>query len=255
MSETITPTEYPEATDTVVHIDITPEVTTPETPTDETTADADKPEQSETEDQAQKDARRIRWLETKVARTAYEAREARRERDLAMARATQPAQQPQPTEQQRPAAVVPAAEVETRAAQLMGEQRFVDQCNEVAEAGAAAYKDFDDAVKNYGMLGEMPRPFLEAVTALGKTDGAKVYYELGKNPEQAERIFQLPPVRMAMELAKLASAPVKAAPVSKAPDPIEPITSARVRVDAEPDPVKESAAWTKWFLKHQRDQR
>ena len=29
---------------------------------------------------------------------------------------------------------------------------------------------------------------MEAITALGKEDGAKVFYELGKNPDEAARI-------------------------------------------------------------------
>jgi hypothetical protein len=45
----------------------------------------------------------------------------------------------------------------------------------------------------------------------------------------------MPPVKMAMELAKRANAAPKPIPVSKVPDPIRPVQGANTRSDAEPD--------------------
>ena len=46
------------------------------------------------------------------------------------------------------------------------------------------------------MLGGTPPAFLEAVVDLGKDAGARVYYELGKDPDAAQRILAMSPVRM-----------------------------------------------------------
>lgn len=244
MSETAQQ-DFPEALDTTIIADPEP-ASTAEATTAE--ADAVKPAPEE-ETQAEKDAKRILWLEKSVAKTRFEASEARRQRDALQARAAQPTPQPSPT---FTGAVVPAAQVEAYAAQMVAEEAHKDACNEVAETGRAAYKDFDTAINNIGMIGEIPRPFLEGITALGKDDGAKVFYELGKNPEEAERIWQLSPARMAVALAKLAAAPVKLAPVSRAPAPIEPIAGTRAVSGAEPSD-KNDAAWTDWYKKGLRE--
>ena len=220
--------------------------------------DIAKPEATEATDHAKEDKPKPRpWFEKVIAENAFTAREATRraeqaESELARYRQSQaPAQQ---TETQPPAGYVPASEVDKRAAERIAEERFVNSCNATAEAGQAKYPDFQTAVSNFGLLGGVKPEFLQAITALGTDDGAKVFYELGSNPDDAARVMSLPPVQMAMEVARRASAPVKQAPVSKVPAPIEPITTNSVRA-GPPDAAKSPEAYRKWFAEEYRKSR
>ncbi len=251
MSETTTDGGFAEPVDTTV----APPVMEPAETETTQTEPADHPDAAvEPEGEKKPEAteepapKRRPWWENAIAEARAAERAAKRE--LAETLARVPKATPAPTAP--PADAVPVAEVEKRAREMADEGRFIETCNEIAGLGEAKYPDFDDAVKNFAMLGEMPKPFLEGITALGKDDGARVYYELGKNPDEAARIFKLPPVRMAVELAKLSAVQPKVAAVSKAPAPIEPITSRVVRADAEPDAAKEPAEWTRWFNEQRR---
>ena len=193
------------------------------------------------------------WFENRIAEEAHKAREYKRQYEALQAQVLR--QQPSNQQQQAPtnAGMVPVAEVERRvemrASQIASEQAFVASCNAVADAGTAKYADFGDAVKTFGMLGDIPPTFLEAIADLGRDDGAKVYYDLGKNPDEAARILGLPPAKMAMALAKMATATPPAKPVSKAPAPITPLSgNATTRSDAEPD-GKDLKQWAAWFNK------
>lgn len=223
-----------------------PEATTQTEPAEPDASAKPDGETAETKEPAPK---RRPWWEIALAEARSNERETKRQLEALTAQKAPPSPPPVVTQPE----VVPASEVEKRAAQLLDERQFVDACNDIADAGAAKHPDFGEAVRNFELLGEMPKAFLEAVTALGKDDGAKVYYDLGKDPAEAARVFRLPPVKMAMELQKMAAATPKIAAISKVPDPIEPITPNRGRGDAEPDPVKDSAAWTAWFNKARRN--
>ena len=202
----------------------------------------DQDETSATEAQTPEPAPTERpWYEKVIAAKAHEARELKREVAELRARATAP--QAAAQQGQQPAGYVPIAQVQAAAAEIVATERFNEECNAIADTGEAKYADFDTATRNWGMLGGPPRPFLDAVTALGKDDGARVYYELGKDPAKAEKMLNLSPAKMAIELAKMAATP--AAPVAtRAPDPIRPIQSGRV---ANNDPVnmtdEEQRAW------------
>ena len=229
MSETITETE-PQA-DVPASV---PDVSDASTGGDqnETTAVVEKPEPQPERD----------WREKIIAAKAFENRELKRQLAELSAR-PQPAPQAAIQQGQQPAGYVPLSEVDARAAQLMAVAQFNEECNAIADAGEAKFADFDTATRNWQLLGGPPRPLLEAVTALGKDDGARVYYELGKDPAKAEKVLNLSPAKMAIELAKMAAAP--AAPVAtKAPDPIRPISAGRV---ASNDPAnmtdEEQRAW------------
>lgn len=238
MSESIdTGTQHAE--DVAIPADTTP--TTSETAEVKTTA---APEEAAT---TQPDEPKKRpWFEKVIADKSFEAREYKRQNDDLRARlqAQQPAQQEH--QQQQPTGMVREADVERLVEQRATAREFNDACNSTYDAGVSKYADFDEAVKTYSLLGGPPPAFLEAVTSLGKDDGAKVFYDLGKDPDEAARIMALPPVKMAMALAKMASAASKAIPVSKVPDPIRPVQGSNTRSDSEPD-AKNNADWIKWF--------
>lgn len=123
------------------------------------------------------------------------------------------------------------------ATQRLMETQFTDTCNKIAAAGKLAFTDFDDSVKALqGVEGLTP----EMIVAASETDNPEsVIYALGKNLDEAMRIKNLPPLRQAVAIAKLAEAhakPSRAKRVSSAPEPITPINgAAKGDVDLEDD--------------------
>ena len=106
---------------------------------------------------------------------------------------------------------------------------FNRKSNEAYSNGKAAHPDWDATVGAINQLG--PEVMLPLVTAALETEApADVIYHLGKNLDEASRIMALAnnPVRMGMEISKLASKVVKPAPaprpVSAAPAPITPVS-------------------------------
>ena len=240
MSETIESGTQPEA-DVAIAADTPTTSETAEETTAETTdpaANLPKPDEP----------KRRPWFEKVIADKAHEAREYKRQAEAYQAQLQslqqRPAQQPQQGQPQQP--LISEADFERRVDQRAAEREFTNSCNETHTAGLAKFADFNDAVNTFTMLGGPPIALLEAITSLGKDDGAKVFYDLGKDPDEAARIMALPPVKMAMALAKMATAAPKTIAVSKVPDPIKPVQGANTRSDAEPDP-KNFDAWSKWY--------
>ena len=109
-------------------------------------------------------------------------------------------------------------------------KKFEAETERVLKAGIEEVENFEDLVGNFSATFQsemLSRPdFFEAI--IDVPNGHKVYAELAQNPEEAERIFRLPPVKMALEIAKMSDKqgkPTTAAPkpISKAPPPITPI--------------------------------
>lgn len=193
------------------------------------------------------------WAEKRISEEAFHRREEARRRKEAEDRAAalaaevealrkgvQPvAAAPQPTPAQL--AINPAdfeGAVNQRAEQLAiqraAEQRFNEDCNRVASEGKAAYKEeFEAALANLQMAGVTTAENLQAI--IGTGDGARLIYELGSDPAEAARIFNLSPTLRAIELGKRAAVkPTKAAAaVSNAPAPIKPLDGS-ARVSSEP---------------------
>lgn len=89
---------------------------------------------------------------------------------------------------------------------------FKERIDAVVNEGRAKYGDFD-AVINAG-LGAFLNPTMQQAIALGE-NGQDVAYWLGKNPAEAARISQLPPMLMVLELGR-----VSAKATAPAPSPI-----------------------------------
>lgn len=115
------------------------------------------------------------------------------------------------------------AEASKRAAQA----EFNRQCNEVAKSGRELFPDFDTRVQALQRLTDSNDPqslaqyntFIAAAIETG--EAPKLLHELGANLNEASRIMGLSPVKMGVELAKLASG--KGTAVSNAPKPIVPL--------------------------------
>lgn len=103
--------------------------------------------------------------------------------------------------------------------------KFAEQSNAVYATGVEKHgATFKEAVENLNAVGIMTTPFLEAAFA---TDAApEVLNFLGSDPDEAARIADLPPIRMAAEMTKIAArltAPAPKPRASAAPAPISPV--------------------------------
>lgn len=222
-------------------------------PATDTAPDTGQEQQAEpaetTTEEAPEEPKRKPWFQQRIDELTREKHEARRQAEQlgAYLRQIQQGQQPAPQQEAPPAGYVPASEVGRFAAQQIEMERFNMACDEIADHGASVFKDFDSAVQNFQSIGGPPPALLEAVTALGKEDGARVFYDLGMNPDEAMRLSRLSPARMAVEIARMAAKPAAPKPVSKVPPPITPIAAARAEAGGEPDAKSNPDAWRKWF--------
>jgi hypothetical protein len=184
------------------------------------------------------------WVQRRIDQLVREKHEEKRQRE---ALETQLRQYQQPTQTQ----TQPNGEVDVykAAEQLIKQRDFNAACNKVFDAGKTEFADgWDQSLRTFQMLGGASPEFLEAVTAMDA--GHKVLHHLGQNPEVAERVLSLPPLRMALELARLESTvgQAKPKPVSKAPDPINPVGGRSAPV--EPEEFKTTAEQIAWWKKH-----
>lgn len=185
-----------------------------------------------------------KWAQRRIDQLTREKHEERRQREALEARLAQAG----PSTEAPPAEQFTQADIDARAAQIadqrISQARFDDACNAAYQAGKKEFPDFDKALSNFGLLGGLSREFLDAVTDL--PDGHKVMYALGNNPDEASRILALPPLKMAVEIARLAEKASKspATPVSKAPAPITPIGSG-ARAEADPSTLSDD----EWYAR------
>lgn len=184
---------------------------------------------------------RINELTAKRYEAERRAQQLEEEKNAAVQLLDQLKTAPQPT----PANTAPAAqpglteqEVERRAqekAMQMAQQlEFNKTCNAIAATGEKEYKDWGTAMHNLTMVGALGQgassEFLETVIELEAPQ--QVLHYLGTNLDQAKRIAEMSPKKMALEMARLeatlrAPAPLPPMPpVSNAPAPIIPVGGA-----------------------------
>jgi hypothetical protein len=148
-------------------------------------------------------------FQKRLDRATWEKYEARRQADELAARLAEIQR-----EQQRARTGGQADPVETAKEQLRAEARereFNAACNEVARKGNEEYgSEFGDAVRSLNAVGYGSRP--DALAAIASMpDGHHVYRSLAADLDNAARVLSLPPMQMAMELARM-SQRVAAAP-------------------------------------------
>ncbi len=174
----------------------------------------------------QQPAKRVPWFERRIDEVTAARREAERERDALRAMLQQqrdPAQQLQQPSAQQPQ---PQAQPDPyRLAEEIAQRRALDEAaNRTYEAGVATHgEQFVTAVRTLQQVTDLSQKpdFIEAVTSL--PNAADVYFHLGSNPDEAAHVLRLPPVKMAMELARLSAQVGKPKPASKASAPITPV--------------------------------
>jgi hypothetical protein len=201
----------------------------------------------ETTEQPQQDKPKNDWVQRRIDQLTREKHEEKRQRE-ALEQQLRQYQQPADNSQQPPQRQMSADEVRAEAKRLIQQEKFDDACNKVFDAGKSEFQDWDSSLRTFQMLGGASPDFLEAITAMDA--GHKVLHHLGQNPEVAERVLSLPPLRMALELARLESTvgQAKPKPVSNAPAPINPIGGRSAPV--EPEEFATAAEQIAWWKKH-----
>lgn len=145
-------------------------------------------------------------------------------------------------------------QIEERAYALAQQQEFNRRCNEAADAGRTQYADFDARVgKLVGLVdGNDPQAvakynsFLSAALETG--EASRLIHTLGGDLDEASRILGLNPIRMAVELTKMAGRPPSE--VSGAPRPINAIASQGVNNRATfgaDDPSSDNLSTEEWM--------
>lgn len=116
-------------------------------------------------------------------------------------------------------------------------------------------EDFKKSVDTLLMAGVGGQQFLQVVFEVPSPEKVIAYLGKPENVEEAIRVSQLSPTKMAVEMTKLASKAVKemAKQVSKAPAPVETVagSSGSGGVGAMPDP-KDTKAWMAYRNKNAR---
>lgn len=130
------------------------------------------------------------------------------------------------------------------------EQRYAKLQQAVVDEGESKYDDFEDVVAGTGdMLRSKGLAFSKAmVSALIEAENAAdIAYHLGKNLDEAARIAALPAYAQAKEIGKLEdkllAKPKKQ--ISKAPEPITPVSSGKASNDTTLDDNLPIDEWMK----------
>jgi hypothetical protein len=188
------------------------------------------------------------WVQRRIDQLTREKHEEKRQREALeqqLRQYQQPAEQTQQPQQRQ----MSADEIRAEAKRLIQQEKFDEACNKVFDAGKTEFAgEWDSSLRTFQMLGGASPEFLEAVTSMDA--GHKVLHHLGQNPEVAERVLSLPPLRMALELARLETTvgQAKPKPVSQAPAPINPIGGRSAAV--EPEEFATAAEQIAWWKKH-----
>ena len=164
--------------------------------------------------------------------------------------ATQPPpRQPAPDPERR----YTKAELEAEARRIAAENDFKRDFNGAYEAGADKFgrDKMDEAIGRISDLGGLDYDHLQMV--LATDEPGKVLYKLGAEPEEFQRIMDLPFNRRVAEFVKmgLKTAPAPKA-ASKTPPPVEPISGGGG--DAGDHRFKDKMSDDEWFRREEARQ-
>ena len=207
-------------------------VTTPETEDTATSESADNGAPGDAEPTPPKTFTQEEVDRIIGAEKAKAERKARREMQQAAEAAQRqtPSTPPNAADFQTVEAFVKASAIH-EAERIVQEREFQKQQAEIedsyaerADAARAKYSDFKTVTENENL----PISQVVAEAILSSTMGPDVYYHLGKNPDEAERISRLSPIAQVREIGKIEASLSANPPVRKsssAPEPITPLGS------------------------------
>ncbi len=114
-----------------------------------------------------------------------------------------------------------------KADEIVRRKEFDRACDRTYDEGVKAYPDFSEKLSDLRLIDGFSPEVIEDMLETGSAH--QVLYRLASDPEEADRIFNLPPKRRVIELTKLAVTVAKPPekPVSKAPPPVKPVGNSR----------------------------
>lgn len=185
--------------------------------------------------------------EKRLARFAFEKREAqKRARQLEEENLRLKGQAPPETrDAEFERRVAEAAEQRMRQSQAENQvAAFNHRANEIYREGVKDYPDFDKVLNNF-RDNDLPltREAIESAAEAG--DPHKIFYHLGKNIDEAERIFKLPAHQMGVAMSKLSIKLSQTKQQSRVPPPIKPLSGKGSRA------VDVANMSTEDFMKHE----
>jgi hypothetical protein len=135
--------------------------------------------------------------------------------------------------------------INERATLVANQTAFNTRCNDAANRGAAKYPDWQVRLSGLTQLVDQTDArslqnynlFLEAALETGEAEA--IIHRLGADLNLASRILGLSPMKMAMEVGKLADG--KGGEPSKAPKPIRPVGSTSPVTTTKPDDPERGA--------------
>lgn len=244
MSEQGIPVADPKPEPTLIQQDgAIPETVVPVEEAPETPAESGEVKEAAPEVPAIPDKpKRVPWYQDRIneltrrAKTAEEKLATVKQATTEEPAEAAPAFKPEQFEQlidQRADAKVAQREFETRSRAWIaagnkefGPTEFMEKCNEVAALGAGESREFMSIITDPDII----------------PDGHKVVAALADNPEEAQRILSMDPIRMSAALTKFATTTkVPEKKISQAPAPIKPIggTAKASTAPSDTDSTKE----------------
>lgn len=153
----------------------------------------------------------------------------------------------------RPAAAQPAGftaeDVKREAARQRAQERFDEEANKADATGKERYKaGWDKATETLKNLGGFDPDTMNGI--LATDDPAQVLYTLGTQPEQYQRIMDLPPHKRLAEMVKMAMPKPKASqrPSGAAP-PQEPV---RARNQGDQTSLSDELTDEEWYRRRDK---
>ena len=140
---------------------------------------------------------------------------------------------------------------------LVAQREFNNACNAAADEGRKAFSDFDSRVQSLVRTVDPQdrnavQSYNNLVAAALETGKAhEILHRLGGDLNEASRLMSLPPVKMAVEVARLAATPVQ--PGTSAPKPIQPVggrSAPHTEIDPG-DPRSDNLSTREWMSRRE----
>lgn len=188
------------------------------------------------------------WVQRRIDELTRARYDERRRADDAEARLRQLQPDQSQNSQAIPPGYIPVQDVQRFVAEQASTAQYNRACDAIADAGAMVAA-FDEGLGNLRALGVNPSnradPLMQVLTELDADEGARAIASLGANPDEAYRILNLSPARMAVEVAKMAAKPARSS-VSRAPSPITPLNGGAAK-GGDPYTMNDEDQ-RKWFI-------
>lgn len=147
-----------------------------------------------------------------------------------------------------------------RAQAIAATTAFDRACVDVLKQGNSEFDDFSDKLTNFQHIVDQNdqaergkyATFVSAAIETG--DAARILYTLAGDLDQAQRIMDMHPIKMAIELTKLSAGTATRREISNAPSPIKPLGKTQTQ-DAEikaSDPLRSDKLSTKTWMERRQ---